>query len=161
MGGHYEKGMYNQLMEVMARLDAMEDSLHNEKREHKEDVDRLNKKIDSLTEENQLLKDDNARLRSIINNDSSNTSRPPSTDQKGGKPANTFNGRKKTERKAGGQRGHTGTTLTRSDIEEKIASGRCRHEVRTIGRVSGQDYVTKYVVDLNPKSRIMYTQIIS
>lgn len=139
MGGHYEKGMYNQLMEVMARLGAMEDSLHNEKRQHKEDVDRLNKKIDSLTEENQLLKDDNARLRSIINNDSSNTSRPPSTDQKGGKPANTFNGRKKTERKAGGQRGHTGTTLTRSDIEEKIASGRCRHEVRTIGRVSGQD----------------------
>ena len=149
MGGHYEKGMYDQLMEVMARLDAMEDSLHNEKREHKEDVDRLNKKIDSLTEENQLLKDDNARLRSIINNDSSNTSRPPSTDQKGGKPANTFNGRKNTERKAGGQRGHTGTTLTRSDIEEKIASGRCRHEIRTIGRVSGQDYVTKYVVDLN------------
>lgn len=149
MGGNYEKGMYNQLMEVMARLDAMEDSLRSEKREHKEDVDRLNKKIDSLTEENQLLKDDNARLRSIINNDSSNTSLPPSTDQKGGKPANTFNGRKKTERKAGGQKGHAGTTLTKSDIEEKIASGRCRHETRTIGRVSGQDYVTKYVVDLN------------
>ncbi len=92
MGGNYEKGIYNQLMEVMARLDSMEDSLRNEKREHKEDVDRLNKKIDSLTEENRLLKDDNARLRSIINNDSSNTSQPPSTDQKGGKPANTFNG---------------------------------------------------------------------
>lgn len=149
MGGNYEKGMYNQLMEVMARLDAMEGSLRSEKREHKEDVDRLNKKIDSLTEENQLLKDDNARLRSIINNDSSNTSRPPSTDQKGGRPANTFNGRKKTERKAGGQEGHAGTTLTRSDIEEKIASGRCRHEIRTVGRVSGQGYVTKYVVDLN------------
>ena len=36
--------MYNQLMEVMARLDVMKDSLRNEKREHKEDVDRLNKK---------------------------------------------------------------------------------------------------------------------
>ncbi len=101
MGGNYEKGMYNQLMEVMARLDAMEDSLLCEKREHKEDVDRLNKKIDSLTQENRLLKDDNARLRSIINNDSSNTSLPPSTDQKGTKPASAFNGRKKTERKAG------------------------------------------------------------
>lgn len=44
MGGNYEKGMYNQLMEVMARLDAMEDSLRSEKMEHKEDVDRLNKK---------------------------------------------------------------------------------------------------------------------
>jgi len=149
MSGNYEKGMYNQLMEVMARLDVMEDSLRNEKREHKEDVDRLNKKIDSLTEENWLLKDDNARLRSIINNDSSNTSLPPSTDQKVGKPANTFNGRKKTERKAGGQKGHAGTTLTKSDIEKKIASGRCRHEIRTIGRVSGQKYVTKYVIDLN------------
>lgn len=44
MGGNYEKNMYNQFMEVMARLDVMEDSLRNEKREHKEDVDQLNKK---------------------------------------------------------------------------------------------------------------------
>lgn len=44
MGGNYEKDMYNQLMEVMTRLDVMEDSLRSEKREHKEDVDRLNKK---------------------------------------------------------------------------------------------------------------------
>lgn len=149
MGGNYEKGMYNQLMEVMARLDSME-------KDYKKDVHRLNGRIDELTQENdalrkenRLLKDDNARLRSIINNDSSNTSLPPSTDQKGGKPANTFNGRKKTERKAGAQKGHAGTTLTKSDMEEKIASGRCRHEVRTIGKASGQNYVTKYVVDLN------------
>ena len=80
MGGNYEKGLYNQLMEVMARLDAVEEDLHVEKIEHKNDVDRLNAKIDCLTEENRLLKDDNARLKSIINNDSSNTSLPPFTD---------------------------------------------------------------------------------
>lgn len=148
MGGNYEKNMYNQLMEVMARLDAMEGSLRSEKKEHKKDVDRLNKKIDSLTEENQILKDDNARLRSIINNDSSNTSLPPSTDQKGGKSANTFNGRKKTGRKCGGQRGHAGTTFTKAKIREKIAAGKCRHEIRTIGKISGENYITKYVVDL-------------
>ena len=28
MGGNYEKGMYNQLMEVMARLDAVKRDLH-------------------------------------------------------------------------------------------------------------------------------------
>ena len=28
MGGNYEKGMYNQLMEVMARLDVVERDLH-------------------------------------------------------------------------------------------------------------------------------------
>lgn len=105
MADNHEKGMYNQLMEVMARLDAVESDLHTEKIEHKEDVERLNVRINGLTQENQLLRDDNERLKSIINNDSSNTSLPPSTDQKGGKPANTYNGREKTGRKAGGQGG--------------------------------------------------------
>jgi len=86
MAGNYQKGLYNQLMEVMARLNTIEDALHTEKKEHKKDVDQLNVKIDSLTQENQLLREDNARLKSIINNDSSNTSLPPSTDQKGKKP---------------------------------------------------------------------------
>lgn len=54
----------------------------------------------------------------------------------------------KTERKTGGQKGHKGTTLSKAEIEEKIASGRYRHEVKTIGNTSGQKYVTKYVVDL-------------
>ena len=148
MAGNYEKGVYNQLIEVMARLDTVE-------RESRHEISRLNDEITDLKkdncrlrEENQLLRDDNARLRSIINNDSSNTSLPPSTDQKGGRPANTFNGRKQTGRKSGGQKGHPGTTLTITEIEEKIASGRCRHEIKTIGRPSGQKYVTKYVVDL-------------
>ena len=30
MGGNYEKSIYNQLMEVMARLDAVEQDLHTE-----------------------------------------------------------------------------------------------------------------------------------
>lgn len=55
MGGNYEKGIYNQLMDVMASLDAMENKLHTEKREHKEDVDRLNAKIEGLTQENRLI----------------------------------------------------------------------------------------------------------
>lgn len=159
MAGNYQKGMYNQLMEVMARLDAMESELHAEKIEHKEDVDRLNAKIDSLTQENQLLKDDNARLKSIINNDSSNTSLPPSTDQKGGKPVNTYNGRQKTERKAGGQEGHKGRTLTRVEIEERIKTGRCKHKIQDIGDVSSQQYITKYVVDLSVETLITEIRI--
>lgn len=103
-----------------------------------------------MRDENRLLKDDNARLRSIINNDSSNTSLPPSTDQKGGvRPANTYNGREKTKRKCGGQKGHEGTTLSKEQIEEKIRNGKCRHEIRSIGNPSSRKYVTKYVVDLS------------
>lgn len=149
MGGNYERGMYNQLMEVMARLDSVE-------KDYKKDVQYLNDKIggltqenDALRKENQLLKDDNARLKSIINNDSSNTSLPPSTDQKGKKPANTYNGREKTGRKAGGQKGHRGTTLTKAGVEQKIRSGKCRHEIRTVGDTSGGKYITKYVLDLS------------
>lgn len=144
----YGNGMYQQFMEIMGRLETVE-------KDSKQKIATLNSRIDilekenfALKEENLLLKEDNARLKSIINNDSSNTSLPPSTRQKGGKPANTFNGRKKTERKPGGQKGHKGTALTKAEIEEKIAAGKCRHEIRTIGDVSRQKYATKYVVDL-------------
>ncbi len=149
MAGNYEKSIYNHLMDVMARLDTVE-------KENRQEVSRLNGEISSLKkenhdlrEENRLLRDDNARLKSIINNDSSNTSLPPSTDRKGGKPANTYNSREKTGRRAGGQKGHRGTTLTKADIEEKIKNGRCRHEVRSMGDVSSGRYITKYVLDIS------------
>ncbi len=145
---NYENGMYQQLMEIMGRLDNVEKEHKQEVRQLKTEISDLKQENKFLREENQLLREDNARLKSIINNDSSNTSLPPSTDQKGGKPANTYNGRKKAERKAGVQKGHKGTTLTKAEIEEKITSCRCRHEIKTIGNTSGQKYVTKYVVDL-------------
>ena len=50
MADNYEKGMYNQLMEVMARLDAVESSLSTEKAEYKDDVKRLNARINDLTQ---------------------------------------------------------------------------------------------------------------
>ena len=144
----YNNGMYQQLQEIMGRLNSVEKEHKKEVAQLKAEISDLKQENKCLREENQLLRDDNARLRSIINNDSSNTSLPPSTDQKSGKTANTFNGRKKTERKAGGQKGHAGVTLTKAEIEEKIRSGRCRHEIKTVGKVSGDTYVKKYVVDL-------------
>lgn len=148
MAGNYEKGIYNHLMEVMERLDAVEkESRHKFVRLNNE-ITGLREENARLREENQLLKDDNARLKSIINNDSSNTSLPPSTDQKGGKPANAYNSREKTGRRAGGQKGHRGTTLTKAEIEEKIKNGRCRHEIRSIGDISSGKYISKYVVDI-------------
>lgn len=159
MAGNYEKSIYNQLMEVLSRLDAVEKDLSVEKVEHKEDFDRLNLKIDSLTKENTLLRNDNERLKSIINNDSSNTSLPPSKDQKGGKPSNTFNGRSKSDKKAGGQKGHSGTTLTKSDIEEKLKQGNCKHQIKKLGDPSTGKYITKYVVDLDVKPIITEIRI--
>lgn len=147
MGGNYEKSIYNQLMDVMARLDSVET-------ENRQEISRLNGEITDLKKENRALKDDNARLKSIINNDSSNSFLPPSTDQKGGKPANMYSGRK-----TGGQKGHKGTTLTKADVEEKIRSGRCRYEIREIGNPPGNKYVTKYVVDLDVIPKITEIRI--
>ena len=155
MAANYEKNIYNQLMDVMARLDKVENNLSEEKTEHKDDVDRLNRRINGLEAENTLLANDNERLKSIINNDSSNTSLPPSTDQKTGKkdktdkPANTFNGREKSNKKAGAQKGHKGSTLTKEEIEAKIKDGKCRHKIKKIGDSSTESYATKYVVDLD------------
>lgn len=154
MAGNYEKSIYNQLMDVMARLDSVEAKSKQEIFRLNEEISDLKEENRELREENQRLRNDNARLKSIINNDSSNTSLPPSTDQPGGKPANTYNGRTKSHRKAGGQKGHKGTTLTKAAVEEKIRSGKCRHEIRNIGIPSGEKYVTKYVVDLEVVTKI-------
>ena len=148
MGGNYEKSIYNQLMDVIARMDSVEKELHTEKIEHKEDVARLNKKIDHLTHENHILKEENARLKSILNHDSSNTSLPPSSDKAGSRAVNTYNGREKSSRKAGAQKGHKGTTLTKAEIEEKTRTGEYRHEIRTIGKAEGNRCVAKYVLIL-------------
>ena len=149
MGGNYEKSVYNQLMEVMGRLEAVEAKHHLEvshledemselKQEHRHEVRHLDNEIaelkqenSELREKNQLLLDDNARLKSIIDNDSTNSSLPPSKDQKT-KPANRYNGRNKSEKKAGGQSGHTGTTLTKGKVEEKLRSGKYKHELRIL-----------------------------
>ena len=158
-------------MEVMDRLETVEKKHHLEverlkdemsglKKEHRQEVSHLNEEITELKQENsklrkenQLLLDDNARLKSILDNDSTNSSLPPSKDQKGTKPANHYNGRTKSEKKAGGQNGHKGTTLTKAEVEEKLRSGKYRHEVRVLGDERNGRYITKYVVDLevNPK----------
>lgn len=161
MGRHsnYSNDMYKQLQEIMGRLDSVEKDLKQEKIEHKEDVDRLEKLIVQKDKKIKLLEDDNARLRSIINNDSSNTSVPPSSDQKGGKSANAYNGRKESGRKAGGQKGRKGTTLTKADVKKKLQNGNCQHCVKHLGTPNDQPYIVKYVIDLDVRTVITEVRI--
>ena len=104
MGGNYEKNMYNQLCELMEKVNSLE-SAHKEDRK---EIHRLNCRVDSLTKENQqlratvtaqkqeleqlhltcetlqkenkILREDNERMKRILGNDSSNSSKPPSSD---------------------------------------------------------------------------------
>lgn len=174
MGGNYEKGMYNQLMEVMAKIDTMESELkHNHKEitsltsevtslrkdnahliEEVSDLKQKNKVLEEnnncLLTEVTLLQDDNERMKRILNNDSSNSSTPPSIDQVG-KPANTYNGRRPTNKKSGAQYGHKGTNLSKADVEDKIHKGIYDHRIEEIG-IRGRNYITRYRLDLNIKT---------
>lgn len=175
MGGNYEKSTFNQLMDVMAKLDAMEaehkkdrkeiknltaevTSLRKENANLREEVavlkqenSVLKEKCDNLEKENVLLRNDNERMKRKSNNNSSNSSLPPSSDQGQGRAANTYNGRTATKKKPGAQPGHKGQGLSKADVEEKIQKGIFEHCVEEIG-TPGRPYITRYRLDLNTKA---------
>lgn len=132
-GGNYERGMYNQLMEVMARLGKVEREAaathqrdQEEIRELKATVARQEKKIEQLTEELE-------RFQSKDKTDSHNSSKPPSSDQKPSKSANEYNGRKKTGKSSGGQKGHQGRTLKIEDVKKKFEKAGLKIKEQDIG----------------------------
>lgn len=178
MATNYSRIMYKQYMEVMERLGKME-SAHLEDRagirEMQGDIKSLQKtnsvlqekcdrletenldlkeQVEDLTRENLVLRDDNERMKRILNNDSSNSSLPPSTDsnRKGGKPANSYNGRKTTKKKSGGQEGHKGKTLTREDVDKKISEGKFEKRIEIFGDPRSKTYVSRYRIDLDVKA---------
>ena len=108
----------------------------------------LRKENAVLIVKNALLEEEISRLKSDRNNNSGNSSNPPSTDQAGGKRANSYNSRKKTGKCQGGQQGHKGTTLTKQTAEELINSGKCNHTIRVCGNPNAGHYTTKYELDI-------------
>jgi len=106
------------------------------------------------------------KLKAIINKDSSNSSKPPSTDGLGKKVPNN---REKSDRKAGGQPGHKGHTLeVPNNLPELAEQGKIqfRIEDHTNGAT---DYVVSYTVGFEisviwtehrhlPGNRVTYVQ---
>ena len=141
---NYSKGVYDQLEDVMARLSAMEishkegqkkikhlnsivrqqekkiEQLSDTVRIQAETIENLEQENACLKKENQLLRNDNDRMKRILNNNSTNSSLPPSSDQakssgdknqddgngsgtgSSGKPANRYNGRTTSQKKKRG-----------------------------------------------------------
>ena len=173
MGGHYEKGLYDQLVEAIERLELMDAKvsgltsnlkyvnaelksansriivLEQSNAALKEENADLRKSNEVLRSENKRLTEDNERMKRILNNDSSNSSNPPSSDGLSrGKPVNSYNGRVKTNRKAGAQTGHAGTTISKKDVEEGIAKGLYVRKLEEIGNKESGKWITKYRLDL-------------
>lgn len=175
MCGHYEKDMYKQFCEMAERLN----SLENDSKQDRKEIKRLNKEVDRLTnrntvlekkvadqtreitslkadnkalkQENKILRTDNERMKRILNNNSDNSSLPPSSDKSNnsGKAANEYNGREKSKRRQGAQAGHKGTTLSKCDVKSMIDNGKIKCiGLKEIG-VPSDRFVTRYVLDFS------------
>lgn len=109
-------------------------------------------KITELEAEVTTKNEEISRLKTQINKDSSNSSKPPSTDGFKKIP----NSREKTGKKSGGQKGHKGTTLTiPENLEELIEKGIAVK--KTIDLTNGSPrYVSRWEVDL--KTIVTYTE---
>ena len=157
MAGNYEKGMFNQLQAALSKIDELDKKVKRIETdtenkylkiiyEKEAEITRLKAENAELRERITKLETEVDRLRKQLNNDSNNSSNPPSGDIKPNAP-NTYNGRTKTGKKSGGQKGHKGHNLSRASIEKKIAEGQMKHRVVNHGKSQG-GYVSKFVIDL-------------
>ena len=104
----------------------------------------MNDKIDAALADNNRLKDEVSHLKSVISNNSNNSSLPPSSDQRPTKSANEYNSREKSSKKSGGQFKHHGITLTKQQIEYKIKNHELNHAVHYVGMNKAQQLLSKY-----------------
>ena len=154
-----EKADNESLKRSVKTLDANLDKNKSELAAAQDIIVRLTKKVGSLTSENVLLKEEITRLKSNQDNNSRNSSNPPSSDQSGRKKANSYNSRKKTGKQRGAQTGHKGTTLSAKEIKDLISQGKCKHEVRVCGDPSKGLCTTKYKVDIDIVTKVIEYRI--
>jgi cell division protein FtsB len=173
MGNNYEKGLYKQLVEQLEQTEhlqaankvlrtenaSLKQELSNLKSKLNEIESRMAEKLSSFVEEairqstapliDELNKahTEISRLKSLINKDSSNSSKPSST--------NGFkiipNSREKSGKPQGGQKGHPGHRLQLPEnMEELEAKGIIERRVEDYTGGSSE-YVSKYTIDLQMK----------
>ncbi len=162
-GGNYSNQIFRQLQDVIKKCDDLSSEITIIKKEHRNEIleteakyltkiDELKEKIDnleteneSIKKENKMLKDENDRLKGILNKDSTNSSIPPSKDDKAKRKK--VNLREKTNKKSGGQQGHKGKTLTKRYVEELLEKEDVKKEVICHGNPKNKYCVTKYELD--------------
>lgn len=149
----YNNQLFKQLEEVLKKCDSLSADIKRERKEFKrekeilnERINKLENKVSKLEKEKEKLQNDNDRLKKIINNDSNNSSKPPSSDIK----KNIPNNREKSNKKAGGQKGHKAHFLSKKSVEEKIDNKEIEHILVTPIEPS-KEYISKYILDLDIK----------
>ncbi len=104
----------------------------------------LTAKIEMLLGEVAKRDDEIARLKTQIGKDSSNSSKPPSSNGLKKVP----NSREKSGKKQGGQKGHKGSTLIiPENLNELVAEGKAEHEI-IIAVSEGEPWVSDWEIDI-------------
>ena len=182
MAADYGKNMYKQLIEQIEENERLKDELKEARQEIrvlKAENAKLRIKIEELTatletrlneeierikiqavesattplkEEIKKAETEIDRLKAIINKDSTNSSKPPSTDGL----KKIMNSREASEHPAGGQKGHKGYRLTiPKNLDDLIEQGLA--EKKTIDYTNGSEiYVSRWEIDISIKT--VYTE---
>lgn len=147
----YEAKLYDERVTAAEKNSAL-------RKEKDSEISELKSKVSELEERLSAAENEVVRLKNMINKNSSNSSKPPSMDEpwegnRKRKTANEYNSRKQSEKHKGGQEGHNGKCLTKTDVEEllKEYGDRIRHDIVDIGKNSlnvGTEPKIKYELDL-------------
>ena len=151
MGGNYEKNMFNHLEDLIKQVDLLTAEMSTMKTRYEKRIYDLETENQKLKKENQALRVENQKLKNIINKNSGNSSKPPSSDGF----VKIQNRREKTGRKPGGQRGHKGKIpilfKNPSHIEDiKTEKCKCGGRVKYSGK-----YKSKQFVDIEIETKIV------
>ena len=150
MGTNYGRDLYKQLQETIEQVEKLTAEIRELKSSHQMEIASLKKEIEGLRIENTALKAENQKLKAIINKDSGNSSKPPSSD--GFKKIH--NSREKTGRKPGGQTGHPGTVPILFENPENIIL----HKQERCGCggnvVYPDEYQAKQIVELEIRAKV-------
>ena len=146
MGGNYGRDLFKQLQETICAVENLSADISDQKKE----IETLKSENQELKKENTALRTENQKLKDIINKNSSNSSKPPSSDGF----VKIQNSREKSGKKPGGQPGHKGhkPKLFENpneiiDIKQKKCS--CGGHIRYDGK-----YTAKQIADVEIRADI-------